>query len=112
MGLGCIICLDNDSCIIEHVKALGVMYNNLANLEALIEGLTLSGEICGNKLVIERDLQIILNIFKKRETKKWILNSKLVYALAIIDKLLEIINKNVYREWNREDNLTNKRVDE
>lgn len=60
-GLGCIIFSDNESWPTKCVKSLGVMSNNLAELEALIECLTQSREIGTNKLVIG-DSQIILNV--------------------------------------------------
>ena len=40
IGLGYIICSDNGSCLTKHAKILGVLSNNLVELEALIEGLT------------------------------------------------------------------------
>ena len=66
MGLGCIICSDNEPYLIKHVKPLGViMSNNLAKLEALVEGLTLRREIGIKKLVTKGDSQIIVNVLRK-----------------------------------------------
>ena len=88
------------------------MSNNLTEIEALIKGLNLSRELGINKLVIEGDSQIILNALRKRKTPNWTLNSKLEYALAIVDQFEETNIKHIYREGNREvNNLTNKGAD-
>lgn len=46
---------------------------------------------------------------KERKTPNWTLNSKLEYALAIVDQFEETIIKHIYREGSREaDNFANK----
>ena len=45
IGLGCIVYSDNGVFLTKCTKPLGIMSNNLAELEALIEGLILSREM-------------------------------------------------------------------
>lgn len=78
---------DKGVCLSKRVKPLGLISNNLSELEALVEGLIICQDLGINKLIIEGNSQIILNALRKRETPNWILNSKLEYALAIFDHL-------------------------
>lgn len=74
----------------------------------MIEGLQLGLDLGIEKLIIEGDSQIILNAIRKGNTPNWKINSKLEYALTLIDKFEETIIQHIYREGNKEvDILTN-----
>lgn len=85
----------------KRAKPLKEVSNNIAELEALIEGLNLSINLGIKKLIIEGDSQIILNAIKNPETPNWKIKSKLEYAITLLNKLEEIRIQHIYREGNK-----------
>ena len=75
--------------------------NNLAELEALKQGLQLCHNLKLSKVIIEGDSQIILNAIRKRSTPNWVLNSLLEEVLALLDKMAEYRICHIYREGNQ-----------
>ena len=68
VGLGCIVRSENGDWILKWAKPLGNVTNNIAELEALKEGLKLRIKKNVKKLIIEGDSQIILNAIRKWQT--------------------------------------------
>ena len=86
--------------------------NNLAELEALKQGLQLCHSLKLTKVIIEGDSQIILNAIRKRSTPNWVLNTMLEEVLALLDKLAEYRICHIFREGNQKaDKLANLGVD-
>ena len=100
-SLRCIIHSDNQEWLVKQAKYLGKVTNNATKIEALIEGLHLSFEITIKKLVIEGDSQVILNEIGKKGTPNWQFNSKLEYALELMDKLEAVQILHIYKEGNK-----------
>lgn len=77
----------------------------------MIGGLNLSTKLGIKKLIIEGDCQVIIIVIRT-STPNQRINSKLEYALTIMDSFEEIRIQHIYREGNKEaDNLVNKGVD-
>ena len=112
-GLGYIVRSENGYLLLKWAKPLGNVTNNIAELEALKEGLKLSIKINIRKLIIEGDSQVNLNAIRKWQTLNWILNAKLKSFHNLIYQFEEIIIQHIYREGNLEsDKLANKGVEE
>lgn len=111
-GLGFILRDHKGQWLAQRAKPLGHTTNNLAELEAVKEGLTLCNRINIRKLIIEGDSQIILNALRKRTTPNWRINSSLEEAIKKIDNIEEVIIQHIYREGNTEaDKLANEGAD-
>lgn len=111
-GLGFILRDHKGQWLAQRAKPLGHTTNNLAELEAVKEGLTLCNRIKIRKLIIEGDSQIILNALRKRTTPNWRINSSLEEAIKKIDNIEEVIIQHIYREGNTEaDKLANEGAD-
>ncbi len=83
--IGCIITNELDEWIAKRAKSIEPMTNNMAELEALQEGLQISLNLGLSKIIIEGDSQIVLNKIRKKKTPNWVLNSKLEEVLNILD---------------------------
>ena len=104
-GIGCIIRDESGNWIAKRSKSLDMASNNIAELEAVEEGINLCIKLNIKKLIIEGDSQIIINALRKGATPNWVLNSKLE---AIIKSLLafeDIRFVHIYREGNKEADL-------
>jgi ribonuclease HI len=98
--------------VAKKATTLGVTTNNLAELEAVSEGLTFCNKNKIPKLIIEGDSQIILNALRKRVTPNWKINSKLEEVVKKLDLLEEVIIQHIFREGNTEaDKLANEGAD-
>ena len=99
-GIGCIINNDSGKWIAKKAKSINPTTNNLAEFTALEEGLQSCINLGISKLIIEGDSQIILNALRNRATPNWILNSRLLEVLSLLDKFEEIKFCHIYREGN------------
>ena len=111
-GIGCIIHNEDGLWIAKKALSIHPTSNNLAELEALCQGVKLCHKLNLTKVVIEGDSQIIVNAIRKRSTPNWVLNSHLVEILSIIDKLEDYRICHIYREGNHlADQLANAGAD-
>lgn len=78
--------------------------NNIAELDALIEGLPLCKDLDIRKVAIEGDSQIINNALRMTRPQKWKLNSRLGRALELLEYFEDILFNHIYREGNIEVN--------
>lgn len=101
-GIGCIVKLENGDWIIKRAKHMGIIMNNIVELEALREGLKLTLNNNITKLIIEGDSQIILNAIRKHQTPNWVMNAKLESVLCLIDQFEEIQIQHIFCEGNVE----------
>ena len=107
-GIGCIIRDEYGNRLAERSKPLEKVSNNIAELEAVAEGINLSIKFKIKKLMIEGDSQIIINALRKRETPNWVLNSKLEDIVNSLSAFEEVIFLHIFREGNKEaDKLAN-----
>ena len=100
-GIGCIINNEKGKWIIKRAKNINPTSNNLAEIEALQEGIKLCHKIGLTKVIIEGDSQIVLNTLRKRSTPNWVLNSKLEEILSLIDKLEVYQITHIFRQGNQ-----------
>ena len=92
----------------EKSKANQTHINNLAKLEAILEGIKICIKLGLTKIVIEGDSQIFINALCKRSTPNWVLNLKLEEILKLLEKLETFQLVHIYREGNtKADNLEN-----
>ena len=111
-GIGCIINNDAGKWIAKLAAPLSPTTNNLAELEALDQGLLLCYKLGLSKIIIEGDSQITLNAIRKRDTPNWVLNSKLREVLVHLDRFEDYQIGHIFREGNRiADGLANKGAD-
>ena len=97
--------------LIKKVKLINPTSNNLAEFEALEEGLKLCQKLRLSNIIIKGNSQIILNAIRNRETPNWVLNSKLK-VIKMVDQFAEVWICHIYREGNwKADLLANKGVD-
>lgn len=90
--------------IIKRAKPLGIVTNNITQLEAPWEGLKLSLKNKITKLIIEGDSKIIINAIRKCQTPNWVMNSKLESILCLIDQFEETKFQHIFCEGNAEAN--------
>ena len=87
--------------VAKRANTIGSTTNNLVELEALQEGLQICLNLGVSKLIIERDLQIILNVIRKRNKPNWVLNSKLEEVLNIMVCFKDIQILHIFWEGNK-----------
>ena len=110
-GIKCIINDYTGQWIAKITKFIRPMSNNLAELEALEEGLTLCQYLGLSKIFIEGNSQIVLNAIRNRATPNWVLNSKLEEVINLLDRFEDISIFHIFQEGNqKEDLLANKGV--
>ena len=100
-GIGCIIHDEKGSWIAKKATPINPTSNNLAELEALHQGIKLCLKFNLFKVCIEGDSQIIVNAIRKRSTPNWVLESQLGVVLSLIDKLEDYRISHIYREGNQ-----------
>ena len=107
-GIGCIIRDEYGNRLVERSKPLAKVTNNMAELEAVKEGINLSIKLKIKKLMIEGDSQIIINALRKGVTPNWVLNSKLENIIKSLSVFEDIRFIHIFREGNKEaDKLAN-----
>ena len=79
--------------------------NNIAELEAVEEGINLCIKLNIKKLIIEGDSQIIINALRKGATPNWVLNYKLEAIIKSHLAFEDIRFVHIYREGNKEADL-------
>ena len=89
LGIGCIINYDSRKWIAKKGLSIWPTSNNLAELEALEKGLLLCLELGLERVIIEADSRIILNVLRKCATPNWVLNSKLGDVLNILGQFID-----------------------
>lgn len=108
IGIGYIIYHWDGSIKAKMAKPIGETTNNMAELEAVVEGLFLCMEIDVKKVVVEGESHIVTNSLRVRQTQNWRLHSKLGRALDLFYLFEEVIINHIYRESNGEpDKLAN-----
>ena len=108
LGIGCIINDSDGTWIVKRAKPIPPTSNNLAELEAVSEGIKLCIKLGLSKIVIEGDSQIVINALRRRSTPNWVLNSKLEEILNSMEKLEIYQLSHIYREGNtKADKLAN-----
>ena len=99
--------------IAKKAKFISPTSNNLAELEALEEGLKLCQFLGLSKIISEGNSQIVLNAIRNRGTLNWVLNSMLEEVINLIDRFEDIRIYHIFREGNQKvDLLANKGEDD
>ena len=112
VGIGCIINNEEGKWIIKRAKHIKPTTNNLAKLEALLEGIQLCLNTGLSKVIIEGDSHIVINTPRKRKTPNWVINSRLEEILHYLDQLQGYQLNHIFREGNsKADKLANKGAD-
>ena len=104
----CIINNEAGEWLLKQAKLIKLTSNNLAELEAVLEGIKLCIKLGLTKVIIEGDSQIVINALRKKSTPNWVLNSKLEEVLKIIEDLVTLQLTHIFREGNiKADKLPN-----
>lgn len=107
-GIECVIHDEDGVWIAKRALSIQPTSNNLAELEALHQGIKLFLKCNLCKVFIEDDSQIIVNAIRKWSTPNWVLNSHLDVILTLIDKLDNYRISHIFREGNQlADHLAN-----
>jgi ribonuclease HI len=99
-GIGCIINNEDGQWLLKRAKLINPTSNNLAELEAVLEGIKLCLKLGLTKVIIEGDSQIVINALRKKSTPNWVLNSKLDEIIKLMEDLETFQLIHIFREGN------------
>ncbi|XP_059067860.1 uncharacterized protein LOC131858589 [Cryptomeria japonica] len=92
----------------QRAKLVGIETNNKAEVLALVDGLEICRELGVEKLAVEGDLTIIINVMRKGSILNWRLEVLLNRALNLRKTFKKIIFNHIFREGNsKADELAN-----
>lgn len=99
-GIGCIIHNETGRWLMKLEKHIPPTSNNLAELEAVSEGIKVCLKLGLSKVIIKGDSQIVINALRKKSTPNWVLNSKLEEIIKLMEGLETFQLIHIYREGN------------